>query len=106
MEQGGGGRRDLTGSPKPLDGKRLANKQIQVINMGHEVFVSGLVSIFYKYLKHCQRYFRCVLDHGYCSACQFLIQWYLQVLAALLRRYTGYYIYGIDSKINGKKNEL
>ena len=31
-----GGGRDLTGSPKILDGKCWANKLLQVINMGHE----------------------------------------------------------------------
>ena len=31
-----GGGRDLTWSPKLLDGKGLANKLFQVINMGHE----------------------------------------------------------------------
>ena len=35
MEQRGGGR-DLTGSSKLLDGKRWANKLLQMINMGHE----------------------------------------------------------------------
>ena len=33
MEQRGG--RDLIGSLKLLDGKRLANKLLQVISMGH-----------------------------------------------------------------------
>ena len=35
MEQRGGGR-DLTGSPKLLDGKHWANKLLQVINIGNE----------------------------------------------------------------------
>ena len=30
------GGRDLTGPPKLLNGKRWANKLLQVINMGHE----------------------------------------------------------------------
>ena len=39
-----GGGRDLTGSSKLLDGKRWANKLLQVANMGHEaLFVLGFV---------------------------------------------------------------
>ena len=51
MEQRGGGR-DLTGSPKLLDGKCWANKLLQVINMGHEA----------ELLRICFQYFTNVLN--------------------------------------------
>ena len=52
MEQRGG--RDLTGSPKLLDGKCWASKLLQVMNMGHEtIFVLGF-AFNYICLKHCR----------------------------------------------------
>ena len=47
-----GGGRDLTGSPKLLDGKYWANKLLQVINMGHEAVL----------LRICFHYFTNVLN--------------------------------------------
>ena len=47
-----GGGRDLTGSPKLLDGKCWANKLLQVINMGHEAVL----------LRICFQYFTGILN--------------------------------------------
>ena len=47
-----GGGRDLTGSPKLLDGKCWANRFLQVINMGHETVL----------LRICFQYFTNVLN--------------------------------------------
>ena len=47
-----GGGRDLTGSPKLLDGKCWGNQPLQVINMGHEAVL----------LRICFQYFTNVLN--------------------------------------------
>ena len=121
MEQGGGGGRDLTGSPKQVGGKCWAKKLVQMIDR------HGPRSCLFQDLF---QYFANVLNIGSVNFAvlwiidvalnlifsffpfvetlesnHFLLQWYLQVLPALLKRYTGSHKYGIDSMMHRKKIE-
>ena len=97
-----GGGRDLTGSPKILDGKCWANKLLQVINMGHEAICFRICFNIYKSFKHCQRYFCCSFDHWYHSPFHFLLHWYQEVLSCLLKALYSHKC-DTDSMIHRKK---
>ena len=58
-----GGRGDLTGSPKLLDGERWANKLLQMINMGHEATCFRMCfNLLCNCFEHCQPHFCCSLE--------------------------------------------
>ena len=92
-----GAGRDLTGSPKQLDGKRWANKLLQVILWAMTLFVLGFVVNILQNFKHYQHHFAVLLIIDIAlhlsvynsSICSFFL--------AFFKCYTGSYIYGINN---------